>query len=347
MKLLRDKKLALLFSAIYLLSPVVEWIDVFDYHAVSFAVPALLAAFYCVLEKKWRWYALFVGLALITKEHIGLQVAIMGMIVALLFKEKKIGTITTFVGIAWFIIFVFFVLPQFSPSGEHWAFEWYDFSANVIHRIFFDLDIRAYYILVLKSFGFLPLLGFPWLVLTAPDLAINVLSAHAEMHSIKYHYTSGLVPGLMIASIYGIYYIKKITKNSAISYIIVLAALMMVLRVNYHHSPLPTTQSCWCQSYEVSADDIAFEKVLKEIPQTASVTSSTELHSHVTHREFAYMLPYAIDSADYIALIDQHRVIDNYGPKEYEMGLIKKLDTEKKYMLESHIGHFYLYKKTQ
>lgn len=346
-KLLADRKLALLFSLMYLLSPVVEWIDVFDYHAVSFAVPALLAVFYCVLVKKWRWYALFIGLALITKEHIGLQVAVLGIVVATVFREKKIGGITFLVGILWSVIMIFLVLPQFSSSGQHWAFAWYDFSANLVHRFFFDPEIRAYYALLLKSFGFLPWLGLPWLILTAPDLAINVLSSHPEMHSIKYHYTSGLVPGLMLSSIYGLWYVRKTFKNPLVSYVVMLGALFIVVRVNYHHSPLPTTESCWCQSYEVSQDDVEFEKVLQRIPESATVTSSTELHAHVTHREFAYMLPHATQSADFIALIDQHRVIDNYGPKEYEKDLVEKLHEEGRYDLVEHIGHFYLYKKTE
>jgi len=345
--LLKDVKLVFLFSAIYLLSPVTQWIDIFDFHSVSFAVPSLLFAYYFVLKKQWGWYGISIFLALLTKEHIGLQVAVLGLIIAFVHKEKKMGLTTFFFGSLWFFVMVFIILPQFSPSGEHWAFAWYDFGANMINRVFFDPEIRAYYSLLLKSFGFLPLLGLPWLILTAPDLAINVLSSHAEMHSIKYHYTSGLVPGLMIAAIYGMLYVKKYVKFPVVPYVIMLGALLIVLRVNYHFSPLPTTESCWCQSYEVSADDKEFEKVLQSIPESASVTSSTELHAHVTHREFAYMLPHATESADFIALIDQHRVIDNYGPKQYEMDLMKKLDEEKKYVLEKHIGHFYLYKKLE
>ncbi len=324
-----------------------QWIDIFDFHSVSFAVPSLLLAYYFVLKKQWGWYGISIFLALLTKEHIGLQVAVLGLIIALVHKEKKMGVTTCFLGSLWFFVMVFVILPQFSLSGEHWAFAWYDFGANMINRVFFDSEIRAYYVLVLKSFGFLPLLGLPWLILTAPDLAINVLSSHAEMHSIKYHYTSGLVPGLMIAAIYGMLFVKKFVRFPVVSYVIMLGALLIVLRVNYHFSPLPTTESCWCQSYEVSADDKEFEKVLQSIPTSASVTSSTELHAHVTHREFAYMLPHATESADFIALIDQHRVIDNYGPKQYELDLVKKLNEEKNYVLEKHIGHFYLYKRLQ
>ncbi|KXK10455.1 MAG: hypothetical protein UZ22_OP11002000759 [Microgenomates bacterium OLB23] len=225
----------------------------------------------------------------------------------------------------------------------HWAFEWYEFGIQSFRTLFVRPEIQNYYTLLLKSFGFLPLLGVPWLVLSLPDLLINVLSSHVEMHSIKYHYTAGLVPGLMIASVYGVHYLQRVVPY--VAYIVLIGALAVTLRVNYHHSPLPTTESCWCASYEVTEDDKRFAMVLQAIPTHATVTSSTELHAHVTHREFAYMLPHATQSADYIALIDQHRVIDNYGPKQYERELIKKLMKEKMYTLESQIGHFYLFKR--
>ncbi|KXK10454.1 MAG: hypothetical protein UZ22_OP11002000758 [Microgenomates bacterium OLB23] len=89
LRVLKNANLALLFAALYLVSPVVQWMDVFDFHSVTFAVPALLAAFYCMLVRRWIWYTLFVALALITKEHIGLQVFFLGLIAACVFNHKK------------------------------------------------------------------------------------------------------------------------------------------------------------------------------------------------------------------------------------------------------------------
>ena len=40
---------------------------------------------------------------------------------------------------------------------------------------------------------------------------------------------------------------------------VALLILYVALRVNYHHSPLPTTPSCWCLSYRVTRDDIEFD----------------------------------------------------------------------------------------
>jgi uncharacterized membrane protein len=328
----------------------------FDFHAVSFAIPALLSAFYFMLVKRWRWYILFLVIALLSKEQISLQIVILGAIIALVFKERRVGFFTSLTGILWFVGMFFVIIPYFHPTGEHWAFQWYSLGDSVrvvvqssAHRFLIDPEIHTYYSLILKSYGFLPLLGFPWHVLSLPDLAINVLSTHPEMHSIKYHYPAGLIPGLVISSIYGLHYlqslIKKLPRQSIFA--IALVALAIVLRTNYHHSPLPTTQSCWCVSYQVSDEDRAFERLLRSIPEDAAVTASTEIHAHVSQREHSYILPFGLESSEYVALIDQNRIIDNYGPKPYELSLIKKLNKDSRYRQVNKIGHFYLYKKNK
>ncbi len=366
---LRNKNLALIFSSLYLLNPALEWVNIFDFHAVSLAIPILLMAFYSVLKCRWKWYVFFICLALLTKESVSLQVAVMGLVVALAFKERKLGIATLLTGIVWFLTMVFVVTPYFSPQSKHWAFEWFQLGgvqthqplfqtlqtklAFILERFLFNPEIRVYYSLLLKSSGFLPLLGFPWLILGLPDLVINILSSHSEMHSIRYHYTSGLIPAMIISSIYGVAYVSKLLKKTPISqklhsflvYLIVGTALLIVLRVNYHYSPLPTTAACVCANYKVTKEDVEFDSVLQSIPVDASVTASYEIHAHVTHREHSYVLPHATQSADFIALIDQNRVFENYFPKTYEKDLIDKLNKEKKYKLIKHIGHFFLYQK--
>jgi len=347
--LFKNKVIALGFALIYLLSPLVEWVNIFDFHMVSLVIPTFLYAFYCVLTKRWKGYWVFIVLMLLTKEQVGLTIFLLGFVTAVFFKEKKVGVITSLIGVTWFSLMTFVVMPRFSTGGEHWALAWYQSKGpgEIINKVLLSQEVQRYYMLLLKSFGLLPLFGLPWLMLAGPELAINVLSSHSEMQSIQYHYTSVLIPILMIASMYGARYVSILFKKySQMSlYVLVLGALLIVLRMNYHYSPLPTTESCWCNGYIVAEVDKKFEKILQQIPATASVTSSSEIHAHVSQRESSYLLPYATESANFIALIDQNRIIDNAGPKPYEIELIKKLDTEGRYRLTDRVGHFYLYKK--
>lgn len=97
--------------------------------------------------------------------------------------------------------------------------------------------------------------------------------------------------------------------------------------------------------YTATSDEIEFEKLLQKIPSTASVTASPEVRPHVTHREYAYTMPTATSSADFIAIIDQNRIVGDYNKKEFELELIKHLNTSPHHTLVKKLGHFSLYKK--
>lgn len=365
-KLFRSNIVSLLFAAIYLINPAMQWTNIYDFHSVAIAIPLLLYTFYFAYTKKWRWFILFACLSLLTKEEISLVIAIMGLLLMFLWREWKIGLLATLSGLLWFLLATFIVIPYFSPTHTHWAFLFYQSAgsefdlehlASAPKQIFFNYVINpddiTYYSELLKPFGYLPVLGLPWIVLTFPDLIINLLSTHAQMRSIELHYDSGITPGLIISLLFVVKYIEVLIQKikyakkyaHAIPYIFGIGLVLFGLRVNYGYGPLPTSKSCWCITYQVVQQDIAFENLLQTIPQDASITASPEIRPHLTHRENAFTLPDATSSAQFIALIDQNRLVGDYSPKTFELALIKTLNQTHSYDLVSHIGHFYLYKK--
>lgn len=340
--LLKRTELALGIALLYSFNTLIQWVNMFDFHMVSLVAPLFLLIWYFWLKKQWRGYWVCFAALLLTKEEIGLLMVMFGLLQLVTSKERVIGFTTAIIGLSYSFIMIFIFMPLVSVQDSHWFWSWYE-----VRNWFSDPSISAYIILLLKSFGFLPLLGAPWLVLAVPELFINLSSRHVEMQSIRFHYTTVFVPVFTIASIYGLLLLARLPKVSvryAQSGVLILA-VAVALRVTYHYGPLPTTESCWCYPYLVSENDRSFEKVLRSIPQTASVTSSPELHAHLTHRQEAYVLPYATDSADFIALIDQVRSIDVLGSKPEELALIQKLESERKYVRLWHGGHYYLYKK--
>jgi len=364
-KILKNKILSFAIVVLYLLNPGMQWTDIYDFHGVSLAIPFLLFSFYFTYTKKWKWYAIFIFLALITKEQISLSIALFGIFIAFVFKERRVGLLTFITGILWFLLMVFVVMPYFSPEGKHWALSWYQFTDAsgipksiptlkvLLDKFLFAPDAIEYYLNLLKPFAFLPLVGSPWLILALPELAVNMLSSHGQMRSIVFHYDSGITPWFTIATIFGLFYLQKLfqkiryTKKYSQYFIygITTLVLLFALRFNYHYSPLPTTPSCWCFMYHPTKEDLEFEALLQKIPQDASITASPEIRPHTTHREKAYTLPTATASADFIALIDQNRMVGNYDPKDFELVLRDQLKTSRNYALVKHIGHFYLYQR--
>jgi uncharacterized membrane protein len=368
---LQSQIASLVLVIVYLLNPGVQWTNIYDFHGVSLAIPFLLSAFYFAYSRQWLGYAGMIFLALLTKEEISLFIAMLGLVIAFIFKEKVIGFITTICSIIWFLVMVFLVIPHFSSDGNYWALSWFSplnqssqifslrYLVDLIQRFTISADTRGYYLNLLKPFGFLPIIAFPWLILSLPELLINILSSQAQMRSIYFHYDSGIIPSLVIASIFAIrnlnlafldirnHFFPHIKEKSLKSFFYVFLGLLLFisLRFNYHYSPLPTTPSCWCIMYKVSDEDREFNKVLRTIPQSASITASSEVRPHLTRREFSYNLPSATSSAQYVAMIDQNRLVGDYSPKEFELQLLKDSVFLKTHELISHIGHFYLFKK--
>ncbi len=364
--LLGRKIPALILALAYLLNPGVQWTNIYDFHAVSLAIPLLLAAFYCAHAKRWRWYAVWTILAILTKEDISLNIAMMGLMIALVYKERVVGVITFLLGIAWFFSMVTVVMPYFSPNNIHWALDKMTGSVEnplaqtisrytdprvLISTFITNPKTIEYYTLLLKQFAYVPILGLPWLLLGAPALAINVIR---DTTSITFHYDSGVIPALVIATIYGFYYLKRIlmliplqkSLRVGVMTVFMLLFITAVSRVNYHYSPLPTTPSCSCYIYNVTDEDREFEKKLQSIPKDASITASLEIRPHVSHRELAFTLPSATESATYIAMITQNRIISDYDEKTYEKELIADLKSKPDQFEILHASeHFYLFKR--
>jgi len=342
-----------------------QWTDLYDFHAVSFVAPLLLTAAYAAVVKKWKLFWVMIFLALLTKEQVSLIVAGLGFILAVCQKEWKKGALLVVVGMTWFLAMIFIAIPSSSSSNTHWALSLFDTTQEINKNNSANLSIRlnkftteeslSYIDTLLRQFGYLPLIAFPLLLPAIPDIAINLLSSMGTMRTITYHYDSGTLPFLVLATTYSFVVIRSIVRRVSFlrrfEHVILLFMAVYLLtfglKMNYNYSPLPTTPWCWCQMYMPSNEDREFEKILQKIPQTSSITASNEIRPHLTHRDKIYNVPYATDSADFIALLTQNRIPGNYNPKEYELGLINSLEKNTKYKKIYQGEYLYLFEKNK
>lgn len=361
-KILKNKIIAFGVVLSYLLNPAIQWTNIYDFHAVALAIPLLLTAFYLAYSKRWNWFLIVAFLAILTKEQISLNIAMLGLIILFVFKNKKIGIPTFFIGIIWFAAMVYVVMPHFSSTGSHWvlssrgetnflqSLEKFQNSEFILRRFITSPKTVEYYKLLLEPFAYLPVIGFPWLLFSAPDFVINMLMG---ARNINLHYDSGTMPAIVIATIYGLSYIKrillKIFANSALSRLsialITIVLVVSALRANYFYGPLPTTPSCWCYIYNVTYEDKEFEKILQNLPNSEIITSSLEIRPHVNHRPYSFALPNATESAKFIALMTQNRIIGNYEPKAYENELLPILLASENHILKYKGKYLYLFER--
>ncbi len=210
--------LAPLMTVVYLLSPALLGLNIFDFHPISLATPLLLYAVLALTYKRYGWFIVACVLASACKEDIPLYVAILGLFVIWKYKLPRLGLTLAVGGLLWSFIAFGIVIPHFYPGAQHNNF-WYRYEAlgsspgeavvNVIlhpwllFTTFITLD-RVYYLASLfRSSGFVCLLAPEWLLMALPGLAENLLSTDPLLYSGVFHYNAAIIPFVMLASIHG------------------------------------------------------------------------------------------------------------------------------------------------
>ena len=250
-KILKKKWLSLIFAVFYLLYFPVARANLFDFHAVTLATTFFLFALYFNLQKKNLWYFVFLLLALLTKEHVGLIVAFLGLYVFFIRKDRKIGTLTFFLGLVFFIATVYFIIPFFRQES-HFALRYFqnfgDSPTTVILNLFrhplftvkyfFMKDVYSYVLRLMLPMFYSVFSPLAFLI-ALPELAINIFSLNNNMRSIFFHYNAIIVPFVFYSSILGFKYLDGKLKNKIIKKTILSVFIIFNLISAYYYSPLP------------------------------------------------------------------------------------------------------------
>jgi len=201
--------------------------------------------------------------------------------------------------------------------------------------------------------GYVPLLGLPWILLAVGDVGINMLSTHGQMRGMEQHYDSAIVPALVIAIVFGVSWAsrllgyvfgRKIIQNISM-YGLVGVVLVGSLRAGYFYGPTPITPSHWKWMFEPSESDVKFEQLLSQIPSDKSVASSGNIRPHVTHRRDAHVFPSQAQEADYVAILTEERIVGRVIDLEYEKDLVEELKNDFNYVVVFEEGGYWLFRR--
>jgi hypothetical protein len=162
------------------------------------------------------------------------------------------------------------------------------------------------------------------LAISAPDLAINLLSTHEPMHFVeKYHYVAPLLPGIMISAILGVAWLSRqvarLTKLPPRTIVLALTGIVLATSLYYHHYHGYTPLARAFESYQVTPHHRVGEAIARSIPAEAAVSAQPNLNPHVSGRKTLYRFPY-IGDAEYIFLD-----VSSLANKSDQYGLIRRL----------------------
>lgn len=298
------------FALAYLLYPSTQWLALNEFHPVALATPLLLAAFWYLDEDRLAPFAVVAGAACLTKEHIGLAVAALGLWYALARGRRRAGLVVAGAGTAVAALAIGVVVPHFAPSGTS-PFEGRyravgggplgiaeTFVTDPLRVLgeMFDGHGVPYLLELVLPLAALPLLA-PLAAATAlPELLANLLSSTRPQQSIHFHYTAAAIPGLVAASVFAA------ARLRARGWGVVTGLVLVALASNYVLGAIPLWRSfpggedLGTREHVVTEHDRIAARALRLVPDDAVVTATNSLGAHLSGRRRVLSFPVLADA---------------------------------------------------
>jgi uncharacterized membrane protein len=315
-KHLRSERAAVHFALAFLLFPATQFnafTPTSGFHSVSIAIPLILFAIWFLDENRLALFTVFALLAASTKEEIPIAVGCLGIWYAAHTGRRGIGATIFAVGLTLTLVDFLVIIPHFSPSGvDPFAARYAGVGTTptgIVHRAVTDpmAIVHAvatghkllYAVLLLGPFLGLWLRA-PLLFLGAvPDLVINLLSSKPGQTEIVYHWTAGIVPFTVAASVLGAARLKRDPDAVSLGALVgaaliaVVSPITLVLIRGDLRAALPSNPT-----------HVAKEHAIAMIPPRARVAASNQLATYVAGRRYVYLFPFASKKADWL-LVDR------------------------------------------
>jgi len=328
-KELESNPAGIVFAVAYLAYPALGFMNRFDFHALTFATPLLLYAFYFIWRGRLWWATVFILLCVFTREEMGLTVFMLGLYAAVAMKKRKCGIAWACFALGWAAFAMLYLIPYFrgGASGSLERYSYLEGSPkdilenlllNPVGTLWQSLNMHPtrkvwYLVQLLLPLSFTPLLKPGLLVIILPALVLSLLSNMIEQSSIYFQYVAPMIPFLFIAGIFGVRDLfddrgiwaflmrhsqAKINNWASDKQRLFLALLILattVMGILLDNPILKTIDRPYyrVRGIEQRAEEVyqEFEKVSKMVAPAGSLSVMNHLGPHFSHREKLQMLP--------------------------------------------------------
>ena len=113
---LGDERLAVAAAAVYLLYPPLQWATLTEFHPVTLAAPLLLYCIWAAEERRYALLAITAALAALTKEEVGLALAVLGLWMIVRGRGRRAGAALAAASLAWVAVAVLVIIPHFNDG---------------------------------------------------------------------------------------------------------------------------------------------------------------------------------------------------------------------------------------
>jgi uncharacterized membrane protein len=113
---LGDERLAVAAAAVYLLYPPLQWATLTEFHPVTLAAPLLLFCIWAAEERRYVVLSACAVLAALTKEEVGLALAMLGVWMVVRGRGRRYGAALAAAALAWVAVAVLVIIPRFNDG---------------------------------------------------------------------------------------------------------------------------------------------------------------------------------------------------------------------------------------
>jgi len=308
---LKSRNWGLFFAFLYLCYQPMRNVNLYDFHEIAIATPLLMLAFFFLHKGRTIAFLLVLGAALACKEEIAAIIFILGVYILFVRKQRLLGPVLAFSGLAIFFALIFLVIPHFRNAPYGFVGR-YSYLGQNIPAIMTTLATRPAYVLshllthdkleyvwnVFGPLGFLSFASPSHLLLTAPTLIQNLLSDCRPQYSTSFQYTSPLTPFVFISAVFGARRLLfrasqlECRRDSSLPVFLILCSLTL-----FGASPVSNLKEYRSTQYS----RYVHEHVLPEIPPGAAVSAQEAFVPHLTQRRRLYEFP-VVKDAEYVLL---------------------------------------------
>jgi len=294
---LRNEMLAALLAVAYLLHPVVGWANLSEqFHPDAFEVPLVLLAIWLVLKHRWIGYGICVFALLLVKEDVALLTFALGVYVAMK-HDRRVGWITCGVSAAYLLAAFWVIIPAFLGGGTVYTGripfggptglmkKAFTYPGEVVSYLV--TQKRAWYLWQLFApLGFVAWWAPSVLLVAAGPLVLNLVSNFAYQFDVRYHYSTLILPVLVVATIFGVAAAPR--RNHRFVVGVVLAASLWSA---YLWSPTPFGRVHPSIADPSAQRVVSFHRAERLLPRSAIVSAHYGYIPQISHRAEVYMFP--------------------------------------------------------
>ncbi|MDQ7030684.1 MAG: DUF2079 domain-containing protein [Ardenticatenia bacterium] len=290
----------LMWALAFLLYPPLHYLALNEFHAISLAVPLLMAAACSLVNFRYRAAAFNVALALLVKEEVAFIAVAFGVAVLAVQHKWRLGWWWTGAAFTWTIVLFGILMPSFSTTGTAFAFmDRYSAlgrtpteamrtvltSPETVVRLLGDRDKVAFLWQMSAPLVGLPLLSGTTLLLMAPTLGYLLLSNYRFHYMIQYHYTAPLIPLLFVGGVVGAQRLARVFGHRPqVSRVLHMVLLGGALVAAWWWSPLPGARLYVPQRFQPRPEHRVWDEALHSLPRQAAVVADWEVLPHVANR---------------------------------------------------------------